>query len=548
MTVDAGRSRVGAGIAYYGGMHPEHAASAKRLLGAGIPVMELRGCAYPEMARAEIIRSALEARVECVLIIEPDAIFTPEDARTIAEYAMSLGGVVTASWQRDMSGRSTRHALGPDAIGTSTARIREIKPKARPWDPNSQPALGFAAIPLCVIEKMAASEEREYTNSAVIDTGFSKASRPFFSPWTKAPGTLLTPSIEPGMHVDTDVAFLMRAARVAPVYEATRIAVRLAREPGYFVRYRCNPDAAERRKAHGIERNYCVCVPTHGSLDIEQQDALWELEKAGVNIVELHGCPYIDLARAELTRIAIDELGSEGLFFLDSDIIFKPIDAINLMREAHARQDVVAAVYCMRKTAQALIGAIDVPNGTEVPFFEIGEVMPALYSGLGFAAIPRAVIDSLRETFPALEAGFPGKVHPLYALDTNGNYYSGEDVSFCARVQGLTVRHIPTKYRAETPNAIDWELTRTLSPTGHRVWLDTRVRIMHKGTYHYGIEDHSFCVPRYSELRGKLTPTREEARQYLRAVDTLSADERIRCIGLDEGAESPHDGLKEAVC
>lgn len=531
---------IGVGIFYYGGMHPEHAQATRALQYDGIPVLEIHGCAYQEMALAEVLRETLEARVKCIVFIGADIIFDAKDVRELAECAIRENAIVSASIGRIKPGFSKRKLIGRNFLTKL-----HIKPQV--WDITQMDEMAFTAVPLTVIEKLTASETREYTNSAVINTGFSKNSRPFFSPWKKASGTLETPPLVDGHQVTPGNAFLLRAqAENIQIFDATYINVKSTSPTSYSVRYRnIGSEGVLKREAHDIHLNYTICVPSHGSLDLEQQAALWELEKAGMQIVEIHNCPHIDLVRSELTRIAIDELESDGLFFLDSDIIFLPKDVIEICKEAEARQDVVAAVYCMRKTAHALIGATDVSVGTEVPFFGIGKVLPGLYSGLGFTAIPKAVIEALKRKMVRIDhSGMPGPIYPFYALDVNGNFYSGEDVSFCSRVQGLTVRHIPSREGEGTPNGIDWELKREESPTGHRIWLDTRVRIFHKGSYHYGIEDHSMCVPRYQELTGVLTPTREAAKEYLQSVDNLPSDVKIRSLGLDNGAEAPHSTLE----
>lgn len=502
--------KIGIGIAYYGGLHPQHAHCKREALRQGIPILEIKGCAYPEMARAEVIREALEARVDCVVIIDPHVLFTPDDVRGACKLAVEQKAVISAF-------------IGP-----------------------TENLCSFAAIPISIIDALAASETREYTNSAVINTGFSENSRPFFSPWIKAPGTLLTPPLVPGVYSTPDQAFRTRVEAAGfkvlhwsgPTSLGTpKMSKRIAN---------AGPECKEKREKYGVT-DYAICVPCFGPLDHDQQATLWELEKAGAIIVELYNCPYIDVARAELTRTALDELGCPGLFFLDHDIQFKPTDLIAMCKEAEERQDVVAAVYNMRKTAHALIGAVDVSVGNQVPFFDIGKVLPALYSGLGFAAIPRAVIDALRDTYPALDAGFSGPVHPLYALDVNGNFYSGEDASFCARVQGLAIKHIPGEVTEGTPNAIEWELKRTEPPTKHRVWLDTRVRIFHRGSYDYAIEDHGIAVPRYAELWGELKATRGEVREMLRNAAELNPETKIRAIGCDEATDHPHGNLEETT-
>jgi hypothetical protein len=167
----------------------------------------------------------------------------------------------------------------------------------------------------------------------------------------------------------------------------------------------------------------------------------------------------------------------------------------------------------------------------------------ALYSGLGFSAIPKAVIHALDAQLPELFSVYLGeKIRPYYAHDVNGTYYSGEDASFCARVQGLTIKKIAG---SGSPNGHDWEVTPSDSAalTRHKVWLDTSRRIFHRGSYDYGIEDHSFAVPRYANLFGNLVGSREECALFY--ADQVSQNAYERSQGLDAGAEAPHSILED---
>ncbi len=531
--------KIGAGCAYYGGVDPRHLRGAfTGLLSEGIPLVQIKGCAYPEMARSHIATQAMEFGVDCLLLIDPDVAFDASEARRMAETALKRDAIVSATIGELRSGPVRRAVGAPE-------RPHHVSVECEPWMPERANDLAFAAIPLTALREMSRLEGREYTNTPIKTTGKSKSS-PLFSPWLPAPGTLRTPPLDGRTYTNPDRAFLVRAERAGvPIVRDPSIRHQLLSSPGYSVRV--HEGSKDRRSEHGIP-NFVVCVPTFGAVDLEQQAQIFELEKAGVSVVELHNCPYIDLARSELTRMALEELEADGIFFLDHDIMFRPKDAISLMREAEERQNVVAAVYCMRKSAHSLIGAIDEAFPEPIVFFEGGMVRPSLYSGLGFAAIPKAVVESLAESFPLVNGGFPGDVRPLYALDVNGGYYAGEDVSFCARVQGLTVRHFRSEIVDTSTGAHsieEWDLQRTANPTGHEVLLDTRVRIFHKGAYNYGIEDHGNVVPRYHSLDGVICRTREEVRATLTRVDQLNVETQARSLGVDKVATEVHPIIKE---
>ncbi len=531
--------QIGVGVAYYGGKSPAHAEACRALLRAGIPVMEIRGCAYREMALADVIGDALEAGIDVLVMIDPDIVMTPADVFKIAASADNLQTVVSASAGRPKPGRPARTGLGD--YGPPARAIR-VEPRA--WDPRLMNGCAFTAVPKNVLLALRDAEERSYTNSARIGTGLAKNARPVFSPWKKSPGTIVVDPLVPGLYTDPDTAFLCRVQELGfRVFDHEGISVSSSAASSYSVRVtNAFGHGRERQRENGIDCNYAVCVASFGPLDLDQGSDLWELEKAGVTIVELNGVAHIDLARSELKRIAIDELGCAGVFYLDHDIMFRPVDLLSIVREAEERQDVVAAFYCMRKTAHALIGAPDIEVGGTVGFFELGSVVPAHYSGMGFTAIPKAVFEALDEFFPELEAGFSGKVRPYFALDANGNFYSGEDVSFCSRVNGLSVKHVP----GNQADGVEWELSRVAgkAPTRHKVFLDSRVRIFHRGAYNYGVEDHSFAVPRLANLEAKHARTREEVRAALRTTDDLPLEVQARSIGADDGATHVHGGIE----
>lgn len=529
--------KIGSGTAYYGGADPRHLrATLRGFLDAGIPHIQIKGCAYPEMARCHITAQAMEFGVDCLILVDHDVEFDAADAVRMAKKALELDAIVTATLDASKVGRDRR----------GSPELEYAYVSAKPWAPDFMNDLAFAAIPLSALGAMAKDDAREYSNSPIVRTMLSKENRPFFSPWRSNPGTLKTEPIEGNVYCNPDRAFLLRAqAAGVPIVVDPTVRWRSLSGSGYSVKI--VPGSKTLRAEHGIP-NYVLCVPTFGALDLNQQAQIFELEKCGVSIAELHNCPFIDLARAELTRIAFEYLEADGMFFLDHDIGFIPRDVVELCRQAEETRDVVAAPYCMRKSAHSVIGAIDesdAPDGNVV-FFEGGRRYKALYAGLGFAAIPSSVIDALSGQYPLLEAGMPGEVRPLYALDVNGGYYSGEDVSFCSRVQGLSVRTVPVEPGEDTPNGMDWEHVRTAdNPTGRQVWLDTRVRIFHKGSYEYGIEDEGIVVPRYRSIDAKMCRTREEVRATLKQAQNLPIADQMRAMGLDDGAKIPHTIIDE---
>lgn len=261
--------------------------------------------------------------------------------------------------------------------------------------------------------------------------------------------------------------------------------------------------------------NYLVCTPYWGAMDIDHLDSVMALRKMYPQLSHnrVVGCAYIDVARATLCREA-EKGGFDGVMFIDHDVVFWPPDVPQLIETAEEQGCVISGIYSMRKTGDRVIGCFD-PSVKHATCFEGGGLYPAPYSGLGFTAIPRKVLDDVGRDLPLLKTGF-SEVRAMFALRSAvpdlqdvfaalkacdlvelhgqveevadlvadaiakraGGWYSGEDISFFHRVK----------------------------QAGHRLLIDTRPRLFHKGSYLYGLEDVQVSVPRARTLELDLVP------------------------------------------
>lgn len=264
---------------------------------------------------------------------------------------------------------------------------------------------------------------------------------------------------------------------------------------------------------------YLVGILYYGAVDREHDRCVQRLKGHPLvaDVLELTGCPYIDMGRSIIATAILDKPELGGVLFIDHDMVFAPEEAIRCIESAERTQSTVGGAYSMRKPGQ-IIGGIDggklVP-GQKVVFFEGGEILPANYLGMGMTAIPRSVLERLvaasharhdrqQENLKTLRSLLTGALGgsdasdlALQALEdlvpelreedlqrlTTGlstapcvpffshlrerGFYYGEDVSFCVR-----------SHQANVP-----------------VSLDTRVRVYHKGAYCYGLEDVGMEVP-----------------------------------------------------
>lgn len=292
--------------------------------------------------------------------------------------------------------------------------------------------------------------------------------------------------------------------------------------------------------------DYAVCVPYHGQRDGDHLDCMNALGKRhGLPGYRLIGCSYIDLARAALARI-VEKQGHKGLVFIDHDIVFDPDDVIALIEAAEREQCVVSGVYSMRATADRLIGCF-APEVKEVTFFRNGGLYPGVFSGLGFTAIPMRILDDVGRNMPRLKTGFIDGVRPMFALRSHADTaplleelehllatwkeppgWLESSIGSWHTLRDIVDRHaIDEHYSGE-----DTSFFHRLSKAGHRLLLDTRPRLYHKGSYFYGVEDGQIAVPRARQLNVTLKPRPEAPPVAASAEQFEGFEQPIGALGI----------------
>lgn len=251
-----------------------------------------------------------------------------------------------------------------------------------------------------------------------------------------------------------------------------------------------------------------MATPYWGAMDVEHLDCVLALRKLYPQIAQqgyrITGCAYIDIARATAAAKAL-EAGYSGLFFIDHDIIFDPRDVIGLMRAAERTQTVCYGLYSMRASGKRMIGAFE--KGTKrADCFAGGGLYPGQDGGLGFAAIPRAVLEAVGRDMLELETGF-SKVKPLFAL--RAGFPDWPELFEALARKGLiggTEWHRNEVRESIRELAAGWYAGEDISffhrvrRAGFQPLVDTRPRLAHKGSYKYGLEDVQVCVPRGESL------------------------------------------------
>lgn len=310
-------------------------------------------------------------------------------------------------------------------------------------------------------------------------------------------------------------------------------------------------------------QKYLVGVLYYGAVDREHDRCIRQLARHPIiyDVLELTGCPYIDIGRSIIATHVLDRPDIAGVLFIDHDMVFDSDQAVLCIESAIEADATVGAAYSMRRPG-AIIGAVDgtkLPPDKSVSFFEGGERLPANYLGMGMTAIPRSVLERLvaasrakfsarqkllaelrelltsvtnavstwdmpldptravtlldqlipelrDEDLPRLQSGVSSApVVPFFSLLQRKGYYYGEDVSFCVRSHDA----------------------------GVGVNLDTRVRVYHKGSYCYGLEDVGMEVPYCNTLKVLDTENPKPAHT------TFSRDPSVREALAQQASEAP---------
>jgi hypothetical protein len=276
----------------------------------------------------------------------------------------------------------------------------------------------------------------------------------------------------------------------------------------------------------GVPR-YLVSTLYYGGQDLEHLDCYrrlrdWypELQGCGFRVA---GCAYIDIGRATAAQQAI-EGGFDGIFFIDHDIIFDPREVVGMMRAAESVQAPVIGLYGMRASGKRMIGAFhesvvrdaEQQHGRPVLCFQEGGLYRGKDGGLGFAAIPRKVLETVGRDMAMLDTGF-SKVKALFALRSAMPDWPElfEALMAAGMLSGLDEQQQPItleKFRERFGSIVeqlghgwyageDMSFWRRVERAGIPIYVDTRPRLGHKGTYRYGLEDVQIVVPRAETLK-----------------------------------------------
>ena len=226
--------------------------------------------------------------------------------------------------------------------------------------------------------------------------------------------------------------------------------------------------------------SYVVLTPYIGNRYPAHLKCVQALFADGVQLLEVDGCPYIDMAEALLVECALEQTKADYFMFIEHDMIFKPQDVEKIISHIHESDyDALGAAYPIKGfNHEHMIGKPINPERKSITFYEPG-LCPAYFLGFGFTVIRRNVFERLSKTLPYVPCPtvqrnvHPFFMHDISAIDDGPFMYNGNDVSFYNR----------------------------MSREGMKIGIDLEICVEHIGSCSYRLEDIAHNVPRYTSLK-----------------------------------------------
>ena len=141
------------------------------------------------------------------------------------------------------------------------------------------------------------------------------------------------------------------------------------------------------------------------------------------------GNPYISVARASMTRKAIDA-GADVVIYIDYDLSWDPEDLLTLLK---TEGDVVAGTYRFKEPEEKYMGSI-FTDSEGLPIARPDGCLKAQGAPAGFLKVTKSALQRFASAYPELLFGDP--LAPCVDLFNHGAYkgiWWGEDYAFCRR-------------------------------------------------------------------------------------------------------------------
>lgn len=204
-----------------------------------------------------------------------------------------------------------------------------------------------------------------------------------------------------------------------------------------------------------------ILTPYFNRIEHDTDTALRILESRGYEVWRTPGYSAIDQGRNRMAYDALYRRGFQELMWIDADIGFDPDDFERLRNH---NLPICAAAYPFKGFPRFTIETF---TQDKIHFGKRGKLMKVKSAATGFLYTQRAVYEGIRNHFhlPLCNTSFDAPMYPFFhpqMFHENGQwFYLGEDFSFCRMAQRASFE----------------------------IWLDTRIRLRHIGSYHYQWED-----------------------------------------------------------
>ena len=156
------------------------------------------------------------------------------------------------------------------------------------------------------------------------------------------------------------------------------------------------------------------------------------------------------------------------LLTIDSDIWFRPEDALKLVQKCREGKDLISALYLTRGLENQ--PALMMPQGDTV-FHAGAEPVEVPFCSTGFMATHRRVFEALRDELPHCHQGWNDR---------------GQDTSFWPFYMPYT---IPWEGDGYLYLSEDWAFCQRAKEHGYTCWLDPSIRLGHYGEVMFTLED-----------------------------------------------------------
>ena len=179
----------------------------------------------------------------------------------------------------------------------------------------------------------------------------------------------------------------------------------------------------------------CFAFPCYdGHVPIETAvhfaNTVADLKEAKISVSMQWGSEsaLIDLCRSRLVKVFLEKTKCQKLFFIDSDIIFKPDDVKRLLYHS-MKYPVVGAVYPRRKDPAAFYLKA---KAMQLETNEDG-LIEVLGFGAGFVVIDRSVFEKMAPFVAEVDTDRETNLKMFFDIRILGREYHGEDISFYRR-------------------------------------------------------------------------------------------------------------------